>query len=183
MQCGSCGDLGDHRSAARGSGNLAAAHRFRGLLDFQRLDELVEETWNSVVQLPIGHSWRKPFGDLDPASLDQVSFVRRKEFVEHLASIRLRARSLCMLAHVSVTRVLPVSKREVPQRIRKLLQGADAAPFSSPAPAREPSFNIFLGRGDCSPELPQLFLAIMDRPEQRMSREELLQSMPGVRIQ
>jgi hypothetical protein len=88
-----------------------------------------------------------------------------------------------MLAHVSFTGVVPISKCEVPQRACELLQDTDAARFSSPAPAREPSFNIFLGRGDCSPQLPQLFLTIMDRPEQRMSREELLQSMPGVRIQ
>lgn len=76
-----------------------------------------------------------------------------------------------------------VNKREVPQRTRKLLQGLDAARFSSPAPAREPSCRILLGRVDCSPELPQLFLAIMDRPKHWMSREELLQSMPGARIQ
>ena len=90
-----------------------------------------------------------------------------------------------MLAHLHITftRALRINKREVPQRTRKLLQGLDAARFSSPAPAREPSCHIFPGRGDCSPELPQLFLAIMNRPEQRMSREELLQSMPGVRIQ
>jgi len=88
-----------------------------------------------------------------------------------------------MLAHVCLTRALPISKREVPQRTRKIFQGTDAARFGSPAPAREPARCIVLGRGDCSPELPQLFLAVMDRPEHRMSREQLLQSMPGVRIQ
>jgi len=90
MQRRSCSDLGDHRSAAGGSGNLAAPHRFRRLLDFERLDELIEETWNSVGQLFTGHFRRKPFGDLEPAPLDQVSLVRRKEFVEHLESLRLR---------------------------------------------------------------------------------------------
>ena len=182
MQRRGCSDLGDHRSAARGSGNPSAAHRLRRLLDFQRLDELVEETRNSVGQLRTGHFRRKPPGDLDPAPRDQVSFVRRKEFVEHIESLRLRSVSLCMLAHISFARALPISQREVPQRTRKFLQRPDAARFSSPAPACEPSFHILLGRGDGSPELPQLFLAIMDRPEHRMSREELLQSLPGGRI-
>ena len=121
MQRRGCSDLGGRRSAARGSGNPAAAHRLRRLLDFQRLDELVEETRNSVGQLLAGHFRRKPPGDLDPAARDQVGFVRRKEFVEHLASLRLRSLWLCMLAHMSFNPAVPVSKREVPQRTRKLL--------------------------------------------------------------
>ena len=100
MQRRSCSDLGDNRSAACGSGHPAAAQRFRRLLDFQRLDELVKETWNSVGQLLTGHFRRRPFGDLEPAPLDQVSLVRRKEFVEHLESLRLRPLSLCLLAHI-----------------------------------------------------------------------------------
>jgi hypothetical protein len=136
-----------------------------------------------VRQLLPGHFRRKPFGDLETAPLDQVSFVRREEFVEHLARLRLHPPWLCMLPHISFTRALPIRKREVPQRTRKLREHPDAARFSSPAPAREPYRRIFLGRGDCSPELPQLLLAIMDRPEYRMSREQLLQSMSGVRIQ
>ena len=72
-------------------------------------------------QLLTGHFRRKPLSDLEPAPRDQVSFVRRKEFVEHLASLRLRALRLCMLAHIPFTGALPVSKREVPQRTRKVL--------------------------------------------------------------
>ena len=100
MQRRRCSDLGDHRSAARGSGHPSAPHRFRRLLDFQRLDELVKETWNSVSQLLTGHFRRKPSGDLEAAPLDQVSLVRRKEFVEHVESLRLRSRSLCLPAHI-----------------------------------------------------------------------------------
>ena len=81
MQRRSCSDLGDYRAAARGSGNRSAAHRFRGLLDFQRLDELVEETWYSVGQLLTVPFRGKPFGDLKTTPLDQISFVRGKEFV------------------------------------------------------------------------------------------------------
>jgi hypothetical protein len=42
----------------------------------------------------------EPFGDLETTPLDQVSLVRRKEFVHHRASLRLQLRSLCMLAHI-----------------------------------------------------------------------------------
>ena len=102
MQRRSCSDLGDHRSAARGSGNPAAPRGFQRLLEFERLDELVKETRNSVGQILTGHFRRKAFGDLEPAPLDQVSLVRGKEFVEHLASLRLRWRSLCMPPYIEV---------------------------------------------------------------------------------
>ena len=81
MQRRSCGDLRDHRSPPRGSGNPSAPHRFRGLLDLQRLDELVKEARDSVGQTLTGHFRRKPVGDLEPAPLDQLSLVRREEFV------------------------------------------------------------------------------------------------------
>ena len=81
MQRRSCSDLGDHRSAARGSGNPSAPHRFGRLLDLQCLDELVKEAWYSMSQLLTGHFWGQPLGDLEPAPLDEVSLVYRKEFV------------------------------------------------------------------------------------------------------
>ena len=104
MQRRSCSDLGDHRSAAGGSGNLAAPHWFGRLLDFQCLDELIKETWYSVSQLLTGPFRRQPLGDLEPAPLNQISLVRRKEFVEHSESLRLPWLSLCMLAHTYMER-------------------------------------------------------------------------------
>ena len=81
MQRRSCSDLGDHRSAAGRSGNPTAPHGLRRLFDFQRLDELVKEARDSVGQTLTGHFRRKPVGDLEPAPLDQLSLVRREEFV------------------------------------------------------------------------------------------------------
>jgi hypothetical protein len=53
----------------------------RRLFDFERLDELVKEARNSVGQTLTGHFRRKSVGDLEPAPLDQLSLVRREEFV------------------------------------------------------------------------------------------------------
>ena len=81
MQRRGCSDLGHPCPTARWSGDLSASHGLRGPFDLKCLDELIEESRYSVGELRIGHLGRQPFSDLEPAPLDQVDSVGRKEFV------------------------------------------------------------------------------------------------------
>ena len=97
-----CGysNLGQGRPAARGTGNPSASHGLGGLLDLERLDELLKETRYSVGQLQLGHFWCEPLSDLESAPIDQVSSVGGEEFMQHCDSLRAFQSPLCAVAYM-----------------------------------------------------------------------------------
>jgi len=70
-------------SASRRAGDLATAHRIRGLLNLQRPDELVKEQRDSVRQLVVSGFWRPPLTELVPASIDEFGPIGSQKFVQH----------------------------------------------------------------------------------------------------
>ncbi len=50
-----------YRAAPGRTGNLAAEHGVGGLLDLQRLDQLIKKQWDAVCKLSVGHSWARTF--------------------------------------------------------------------------------------------------------------------------
>jgi hypothetical protein len=80
-------DLGSAgETASCGPGNLAAIHRKVGLLDAERLDELVEEDGYAKDQHLIGRGGHTALGDLQAATVDQRLAIGVEEFMEHSPS-------------------------------------------------------------------------------------------------
>ena len=78
------------RGAAAGApGDLAASNRVRGAFHCERLDELVQEDGDAVLQLFLAHAKWRALGDLRPASCDQFGPIRDEELVHHPTTIRL----------------------------------------------------------------------------------------------
>ncbi len=70
VQRGSGPHLRRYRAATTGgSGNLAAFHGLRSLLDLECLDQLIQEQRNPVCELGMGHSGRGPLSHLEAAAL------------------------------------------------------------------------------------------------------------------
>ena len=87
MQRRGYSDLRHARPAARRPGNLAATHGIGGLLDLERLDQLIQESRYSVREFRVGHLRREPPGDLETALFDEVRSISRKKFMEHPGSL------------------------------------------------------------------------------------------------
>src|SRR5690606_23053061 len=73
-----------HRLAsATGTGYLAAAQRFVAFLDLQRLDQLIEEHGDAVVELDGERPGQGAQGDLGPATGDELAPVIGEELMQH----------------------------------------------------------------------------------------------------
>ncbi len=81
MQLRSCTYLGHGRAAARRPRDPAAAQGLGGLLDQERLDELIQESRYSMHQLRIGNLWSYALGDFETTPFDECISVALKEFV------------------------------------------------------------------------------------------------------
>ena len=80
MQCGRDGDLRGVGSTARGAGDPSALHRFTGLFDLQRIDELIEESWDPVVEFDGAAARGSPLGYLEAAAVDEIRSVGDEKF-------------------------------------------------------------------------------------------------------
>ena len=106
-------------SAACRARNFATAHRLRGLLHAQRLAELIDAQRYAMFQLGVGRLGCTPVSALQSASLDRISALGCKEFMQHFArtlSIAVaeamiavtRSRSLCVRASRRVATAQPI---------------------------------------------------------------------------
>src|SRR6185437_10274708 len=87
--------LRQYWAATGRTGNPAAAHGVGGLLDLERLDQLIEEQRDAVCELSFGHSGRGPLGNFDTAALYEISAIAGEKLVEHLGSLRCVVCCLC----------------------------------------------------------------------------------------
>src|ERR1700677_56718 len=100
MQCRSRTYLGHGRSASRRPRDLAAAQGLGGLLDQERLDQLIQECGYSMQQLRIGNLGCQPLGNLEATPFDERLSVGRKEFMQHFARLSPFLPSFCALTHI-----------------------------------------------------------------------------------
>ena len=100
VQCRSRTYLGHGRPASRRPRDLAAAQRLGGLLDQERLDQLIQESRYSVHELRIGNLGRQPLGDFEPTPFDECISVGRKELVQHSGRLSQFLPLFCAVTHI-----------------------------------------------------------------------------------